>query len=402
MGAFAARFVALDATTVLSGGLIRWDARGRIVSLRRAPAGTRLADVCVLPALVNAHAHLQLPALAATAPTRTFVAWIHSVLQARQATSAAAERQLLRAAIADQLHLGVNAVGDIDSTGTSAEELRHSPLRGRCYRELTGFHLDERAARALLQERDGERVRGRPLAMQGGWSPHAPYSVSAALFRAAAARGRHLAIHCAEVPEEQQLLHSGRGAFADLLRELGRLPADHRAPNLGAVRWLEHLGVLSARTSLIHCQELERGDSARIAASGASIVVCPGTIEYFGRAAPPVPAWLAQGIPVALGTDSRASNTTLSMPAELARASRLWPGLAPETLFAMATRHGARAVGCRGLGQLRIGGRADFCTVPAAATFREALAAWVAGATAVAAVHVAGRRLPTVKAGSRR
>jgi cytosine/adenosine deaminase-related metal-dependent hydrolase len=401
MGALAARFVALDATTVVPGGEIRWDAAGRIVSLRRAPVGTRLADVCILPALVNAHTHLQLPEL--PAPVRSFVPWIESVLAVRHSLTASAERALLDSAVREQLHSGVTAVGDIDATGTSADVLAGSKLRGRCYRELTGFHLDRAGARRLLRERDHERVRGRPGTLQGGWSPHAPYSVSADLFRVAAGNHRHLAIHCAEVPDEQRLLRSGDGPFADLLRGLGRLPADYRAPGVGAVRWLERLGVLRPGTSLVHCQELERGDVARIAAAGASIVVCPGTIEYFGRTPPPIATWLAQGIPVALGTDSRASNTALSLPDELARAARMWPALAPATLLAMATRHGARAVGGRGLGVLRVGGRADFLRVPAAATFRASLAAFVTGAATLAAVHVAGRPVPArPKAGSRR
>jgi cytosine/adenosine deaminase-related metal-dependent hydrolase len=200
------------------------------------------------------------------------------------------------------------------------------------------------------------------------------------LFRRAAAASEHLAVHCAEVPEEQEFLHTGSGAFAALLARIGRLPAGFRAPGVGAVRWLEQLGVLRAGTQLVHCQELERGDAARIAAAGASIAVCPGTIEWFRRAPPPVPSWLRLGIPVALGTDSRASNAGFSMLAELQRACRFWPGLSPAQLFAMATLHGGAALGNRGLGSLRRSGRADFLAVPAGASFDRTLEHFVQGA----------------------
>jgi len=80
------------------------------------------------------------------------------------------------------LRSGCTAVGEIDSTGCSPAALRSVPVAGRCYRELLGFDLGPRQAAALVRERSSAgRVAGCPP----GLSPHAPYSVSAALFRAA-------------------------------------------------------------------------------------------------------------------------------------------------------------------------------------------------------------------------
>lgn len=382
-GSIAARFVALDATRWSGPSRIVWDHRGRIVSVAR----TRdpVADVMVLPGLVDAHAHLQLPAL--PAPVREFLPWIGAVMASRQAVTAAAERAAVTGAVRELLAGGTTTIGEIDSSGASLAAMARTPVTGRCYRELTGYHLDAGAAHELVQQRQ-QPGRG---AIAVGLSPHAPYSVSPALFAAAHRATKQLAIHCAELPEEQQFLHTGRGPFLDLLQRLGRLPAGHRPPRCGAVRWLEQLGVLGPRTQLIHCQELERGDAARIAAAGASIVVCPGTIEYFGRRPPPVPQWLASGIPVALGTDSRASNTGLCMRAELQRAARLWPGLAPARLLAMATMHGARALDLP-VGRLRRGGRADLLVIPAAATAAATLEGFVTGAASEPVVYAGGRR----------
>ncbi len=384
-GAFAARFVVVDAATTLAPGEIVWNRSGRIVALRR-PRGA-IADVGVVPGLVNAHAHLQLAPLRVA--ERRFVPWLSAVM-AGQASATTAER---RAAVAEAGATlaadGTAAVGEIDATGESAAVLARGPLRGRCYRELTGFHLDGSGARRLLRERVEAHA-----ALPRGWSPHAPYSVSAALFSAASRSRRWLAIHCAEVPEEQQFLATGQGPFADLLRRLGRLPTGFRAPGVGAVRWLERLGALHARTLLVHCQELQRGDRARIAGAGASIVVCPGTIDWFRRTPPPVASWLRAGIPVALGTDSRASNVALSMRRELARARALWPDLRDAELLAMATQNGGRALGLPACGQLRMRGPADFVAIPARGTFAATLEPFVAGATEPVAVFLGGRRVP--------
>jgi cytosine/adenosine deaminase-related metal-dependent hydrolase len=298
----------------------------------------------------------------------------------------------VRASLAELLAEGVAAVGEIDSSGVSWRELERSSMAGRCYRELTGFHLATAAARALVRER-WPQARSGPCA--AGLSPHAPYSVSAALFAAAAARSRHLSIHCAEAAEEQDFLRRGRGPFADLLASLGRLPTGFRAPGVGAVRWLEQLGVMRPGTQLVHCQELERGDAARIAGAGASIVVCPGTIEYFGRRQPPVRSWLRAGIPVALGTDSRASNRGLSMRAELQVAARLWPELTPRQLLAMATTAGGRSLGRPRLGRLQVGDRADLLVLPSCGGFDATLAAFVQGAAVDHVVHAGRRLLPS-------
>jgi cytosine/adenosine deaminase-related metal-dependent hydrolase len=396
-GRIAARFVVAAPDRVLAPGEVVWDRDGRIVALRRARARDPIEPVCVLPGLVDAHVHLQLAALS-RAP-RAFVPWIGAVLAARAAGSAAAERRTIARALASLRATGTTAVGEIDSSGTSAPALARSALAGRCYRELTGFHLGRDDARTLVAARwRATRIALRapegaaPLgAVAAGLSPHAPYSVSPELLRAAAAAARHLAIHCAEVEDEQRFLHTGRGPFADLLARLGRLRDDFRAPGVGAVRWLEQLGVLRRGTQLVHCQHLERGDAQRIACAGAAITVCPGTIAFFARDLPPVPAWLALGIPVALGTDSLASNRTLSMRAELRAAARAWPEVSPRVLLAMATTNGGEALGLPGLGRLRRNGRADLLVVPAARTLDASLAAFVHGEAPLLAVRCAGR-----------
>ncbi|MFT4512018.1 MAG: cytosine/adenosine deaminase-related metal-dependent hydrolase [Planctomycetota bacterium] len=378
-----ARYVALDADTVLSPGCIQWDVSGRIVSLRRARKSERPADVAVLPGLVNAHAHLQLEPLAK--PVRAFLPWVSAVMASRGECSAADHRRIALQSLRELLRSGTTAVGEIDSTGDTIGALRRLPMAGRCYRELTGFHLQQREARALVRD----RFPSDAGSMLPGLSPHAPYSVSPDLMRAAAGRTRNLAIHCAELPEEQQFLRTGRGVFADLLRKLGRLPDGFRAPGCGAVRWLQQLGVLRPSTQLVHCQELERGDVARIAAAGASIAVCPGTIDYFGRTPPPVSNWLKLGIPVALGTDSRASNRGLSMRSELARAAAFWPGLTPRELLRMATSNGGRALNGP-FGGLRRGRRADFLTVAAVGSWPDTLSAFVHNILPVSRVVLAG------------
>ncbi len=383
MRTLAARHVFVG-TGWLSPGLLAWDEDGVLIGVARAPRGTRLTDVAVLPGLVNAHAHLQLKAVGDAPPN--FVQWIGKVMAARGRTSLPELATTVRAHLAALLRGGCTAVGEIDNAGTSPRVLARANFAGRCYQEVTGFHLGRDDARSLLRTREQVGSDACP----GGIAPHAPYSVSAPLFAACRSRRVPMAVHVAELPEEQQFLHTGKGSLRDLLAKLDRLPRDFTAPGLGAVRYLERLGCLLPRTLLVHCQELERGDAARISAAGAPIVVCPGTIRYFGRVPPPVEDWLRRGIPVALGTDSRASNRALSMQDELAEATRLWPTLDPMRLLAMATENGARALSHRSIGRIRRGARADFFAIPCTENPVAAVASFVHGALSPVAVWLAG------------
>ena len=179
MNTFAARHI-LVGDTFLSPGELAWDQRGRITSLRRPRSLRHVRDVLLLPGMVDAHAHLQLPPLRER-PNGDFVSWIGAVLAARGAMTEASLRERTRSSLRELLHGGCTAVGEIDSLGSSPAVLAAAGFAGRCYQEVTGFHLDGAASAALVRLR---RRSGTP-ACPSGLSPHAPYSVSPQLFSAA-------------------------------------------------------------------------------------------------------------------------------------------------------------------------------------------------------------------------
>lgn len=381
-----------DGRRTVSPAELAFDATGRVVSVRRARKGQRVRDALLVPGLVNAHAHLQLPAL--TQKPAGFVPWIGAVMARRSAMDARALAAATRVSLHDLLASGCTAVGEIDSTGSSPSVLARAGVPGRCYQEVTGFDLDADAARVRVRE----RLHSALAPATRGLSPHAPYSVSADLFAEASRRSRHLAVHTAELEEEQQLLRTGRGPLRELLTAMGKLPERWRPPGVGAVAWLERLGVLRRGTLLVHCQHLVKGDAERIAASDSAIAVCPGTIAYFGREAPPVLRWLELGIPVALGTDSRASNDGLDMRRELRRALDRFRGLSPLQVLTAATSAGGKALGMPGLGRLRRGSRADFALAACDDESPDlAIERFVRGESALLGTWMLGRRTKGVQ-----
>ena len=75
------------------------------------------------------------------------------------------------------------------------------------------------------------------------------------------------------------------------------------------------------------------------------MVTCPRSNQALGVGTAPVPQLMAQGIPVALGTDSLASAPDLDLFAEMAALIADHPGLSPAAVLRLATLNGAHALG---------------------------------------------------------
>ncbi|MFP4032762.1 MAG: amidohydrolase family protein [Desulfococcaceae bacterium] len=141
----------------------------------------------------------------------------------------------------------------------------------------------------------------------------------------------------------------------------------------GPAVYLDRLGVLDSDTLLVHCVWLDERDIEVVAERGCGVVHCPESNMKLASGVAPVPAMLAAGIPVGLGTDGAASNNDLDMFGEMAMAARLhkvFTGdptvLDARTVIRMATLDGARAIGLGDeIGSLEVGKRADLIVLDA-------------------------------------
>jgi cytosine/adenosine deaminase-related metal-dependent hydrolase len=236
-------------------------------------------------------------------------------------------------------------------------------MRSLLLREAIGLD-PARAAAAAEASRRWLAARADGGRRRYGLAPHAPYSAAPALLSACRtlAAGRALAIHVAEDPAERRFTEKGDGPFRDFLERLGVPLDDFRPSGLAPVRYLASLGLLGPETLLIHANDLCGGDVDAIARSGAAVVYCPGTHAFFDRPPHPLPALVAAGVPVGIGTDSAASNAGLSMRAELRLLREQFPSLDAAAVFAL----GAGAALGRffpGAGRLAEGGDADIAVV---------------------------------------
>ncbi len=153
------------------------------------------------------------------------------------------------------------------------------------------------------------------------------------------------AVHLAESPEEVRFLADGTGPWRILLEELGVWTETWEVPACGPVEYLERVGFAHRRMVCVHGTQLTAADLDRLATYDATLVTCPRSNVWVGVGPPPLAAFFASGVMVAVGTDSLASVGDLNVFAELAEMRRLAPDIAPRRLLDAATRGGARAVG---------------------------------------------------------
>jgi cytosine/adenosine deaminase-related metal-dependent hydrolase len=385
-----------DGALLVDGGRIA--AVGHFSALRRIDAEiVDYGDAVILPPLVNAHCHLELSDFPqwlkecdeTTTPV-DFVGWIRQLIRVRRSVGMEPVPASAAAGIQQLLAAGTGAVGDILTTPAALAPLLLSPLYGRIFFETLGLE-EERFAPALAAALAAARSLAFPLC--GGLSPHSTYTVSAHHLERAISAGLPLAIHCAESREESLFLQEGRGPIADDLYAAAGWPLPERAPGLSPVAWLAAHGALSPQTLLIHGVQVDADDAACIAGSGATVVLCPRSNAHLGVGTAPAGLYKKAGVPLALGTDSLASNASLSLWDELAFARTVYPEFSPRELLSIATCGGARALGLASeMGELIVGSGAHLQVLTAATLPPVAeLAEWLCrGEHQVVALWLAG------------
>lgn len=315
-------------------------------------------DRVVAPALVNAHAHLDLTHIGPQPMGEGgFAAWIDMVRRGRH-TKEADIAASVRAGIDLLLRGGSVAVGDIAGSAGGVPSL--APARALDAAGLSGvsflefFALSPDGSPGL--DRALEQMNAwTPTSMRLGLEPHAPYSASLGAYERARATGAPICTHLAESMAERELIARGAGPIAAMLDGLGLWSSDVAASFGQGLSPVAHLRNVLNGVLAVHLNDLNDADVALLVESGARVAYCPRASAYFGAPEAFGPHrygdLLAAGVPVALGTDS-----IINLPPESvegrgicvldeARLLLERDGVAPEVLAAMLYRHAPGALG---------------------------------------------------------
>jgi cytosine/adenosine deaminase-related metal-dependent hydrolase len=382
----ASRLIVDAATTFAPGAVAMADGNVLLAGpkedvLRAAPASftqREFPGASILPGLVNAHTHLQIPrwidADGEPVPIPpSFVEWILRVIAWKRGADPSSFPGNFTSAAREALSCGTTSAGEI--AGPDLSVYAACPLRARVYAEGIGF-APEAAPEALggvtaAILRLGEASARNPL-VSPGVSPHTLFTVGEALLRSLAelAERRKLptCLHLLESPAEAAFLEKGEGEIPKRL--YGALRKDvswFRGLGRPVPAYLAETGLLREGLLLAHNVHVPAAWIDALRDGGARFVLCPRSNAAHGNGSPDVTHFVDAGIPFALGTDSLASVPDLSLWEEIRCARSLYRGEKKDAelcreLFRAATEHGAGALGLPA-GILGPGAPADLAVV---------------------------------------
>jgi 5-methylthioadenosine/S-adenosylhomocysteine deaminase len=338
---------------------------GRIVEVGRAAglAGPRrhFPDCAILPGFVNAHSHLEYAVYAGFGDALAFGPWLALHIERKARLSHDEMVAIARLGAAECLSSGVTTVGDASFSGAAAQACAELGLRAIVYLEVFGGDPDTALGRFELL-----RKRAEPWAsdlVRVGVSPHAPYTVTAGVYRACAELGLPLATHLAESDDETDFMLRGTGPIVAY--------AEIPAPGRTGIRHLAAEGLLGPHVVAAHCVKADDEEIGLLARHDVGVAHCPRSNAVLGCGVAPVAELLAAGVRVGLGTDSPASTPSFDVFEEMraavyaarARASRP-DALAASDVLRLATLGAASALGLEDeTGSLVPGKRADLAVV---------------------------------------
>ena len=364
MRLFHADHVILGDTAPIRDGAVVVDDAGIIVEVGRVGdvgqgvTAERLHGV-VFPGLVNAHTHVELSSMRGKVTGGTgFIPWVDRMLGLRVEVTPDEDADGVARGVRELVASGTVAVGDVTNTLLAVLPLARAGIGGAVFHEV--FGLDPAAVQkrivGLRAELD-ERVPSFPPGFSYAPAPHTLFTLhrdaARELLTAARDAGVRTSLHLAEHAAERRAVERGDGPAMDWFAS--RLKQNPTMPGIPLFDLAESVGALQPGVLLVHLTDARPDELARVAASGASVVLCPRSNLYIEGRLPPLLAVREAGIAAALGTDSLASNGSLDVLAEAKALADRFPTVPRWELVRMATHHGAVALGRSDLGRIARG-----------------------------------------------
>ena len=334
----------------------------KIISAEGVPEGFSADETIdgrgrlITPGMVNSHSHAYMTMLRNRADDTDFDTWLFKkIMPAEDRLTPEDAYWSAMLGCAEMLTFGITCFLDMhmfpDITVKAALDCG---MRAVISRGLSGGVSDAAGGKRRLKEALDEYCRWKdtaPEQIKFMLAPHAITTCDEGYMReiAAAARDLNLGIHTH--------MSEGRNEASLCIEKYGCTPA----------QLYERTGLLSCKAVAAHCIHLTDADIDILSRHQVSVSLNPASNLKLANGIAPVPAMLSKGINCCLGTDSTASNNSLSILREMSLTSLIHKGISADPCgvtagdtFKMATVNGARALGFEGIcGEIKPGMQAD-------------------------------------------
>jgi aminodeoxyfutalosine deaminase len=351
---FTAPYIFTGTTMLPQGYVLITTADGtitEITAIENAGDNIEAFNGILTPGFINAHCHLELSHLKGIIAEGTgLVDFVFNIITRRQA-DAAQIQAAIKLAEAAMLQNGIVAVGDICNTTDTLEQKKQQQLYYHNFIEVAGFIPT--AAQQRFETAVETLNAFRQSSHKSTVNPHAPYSVSAELFKLINNyRGNNLlTIHNQETAAENEFFKTGAGDFLRLYQQLGIDISFYKSSGKSSLQTVLPHFTNQQWLLLVHDVCTDEDDIKAVQQSvkngwsgSAFFCLCPNANLYISNQLPDINILLNNNCSMVLGTDSLASNHHLSILEEVKTLQQHFPLLTTAQLLQWATCNGAKAL----------------------------------------------------------
>jgi cytosine/adenosine deaminase-related metal-dependent hydrolase len=317
----------------------------------REQAGLEQYSGILVPGFVNAHCHLELSHLKEKIPEKTGLGKFLGAINKLRNSEAENQEEALKHADFQMWNTGIVAVGDVSNSYSSLETKRSSKIFYHTFVEAFGFH-PSRAERAFALAEFVESMF-REFGLSASVTPHSPYSVSELLFQKirekALAENTILSVHNQESPAEIEFFLKGTGpVFYHLGQTLALDVSNWQPTGKSSLEFTLSFIPKKNPLLLVHNTFTSPADIQMLKQNrnleNTFLVLCPNSNLYIENQLPPVSLFQQKKLNICIGTDSLASNHSLSILHEMITLQKYFPEITLKELVEWGCLNGARAL----------------------------------------------------------
>lgn len=315
----------------------------------------------ICPGFINAHCHLELSHMKGLIDEKQGMAgFIRGMISKRNLFSAEQIADAIVRAEKEMYDNGIVGVGDISNNNDTLFQKQKRNLKYHTFFEV--FDLNPSKAEAVYSNAtELQKVYLKLMLSVGADTsasivPHAPYSVSPDLFKLIASQGNGTLIsyHNQESIAESELYINKSGTIAELFSSMG-INLEYIKSN-GKNSLQSTLPFISNehKRLFVHNTYTTQKDIKLLCSLGpiqnskpqtqnhqVYFCLCPNANLYIENRLPDINLFINESCNILIGTDSLASNYSLSVLDELKTISKYFPEVALQTLLTWATKNGA-------------------------------------------------------------
>jgi cytosine/adenosine deaminase-related metal-dependent hydrolase len=252
--------------------------------------------------------------------------------------------QSIKDAEEEMLRNGIVSVGDISNGNTTYLQKEKRNLKYHTFIEL--FAFEPKKSKEVFE--NGVRLfKESPEGLSKSITPHAPYSVSDELFKLiydfTVKTNGILSIHNQECEGENDLFKTKTGTIYERIKSWGNDFSEWKPTGMNSLESYLNKIPKEANTLLVHNTVSTKEDIEWAEKNHKHLYwcSCPNANLYIENKLPDYKAFIEADAKITIGTDSYASNWSLSVLDEMKTISKHAPQITLDTLLLWATKNGA-------------------------------------------------------------